>query len=33
MALTTGVLLLPTHAPSRLTELAQLAARTDYDSV
>jgi 5,10-methylenetetrahydromethanopterin reductase len=33
MVLTTGVLLLPTHAPSRLVDLAQLAERTGYDFV
>jgi 5,10-methylenetetrahydromethanopterin reductase len=31
MSLTTGVLLLPTHTPDRLVELAQLAERTGYD--
>jgi 5,10-methylenetetrahydromethanopterin reductase len=31
MSLTTGVLLLPTHASTRLAELAQLAERTGYD--
>ena len=31
MSLTTGVLLLPTHASNRFAELAQLAERTDYD--
>jgi 5,10-methylenetetrahydromethanopterin reductase len=33
MSLTTGVLLLPAHAPSRLVALAQLAERTGYDYV
>jgi 5,10-methylenetetrahydromethanopterin reductase len=33
MALTTGVLLLPTYAPDRLVELAQLAERMGYDFV
>ena len=31
MSLTTGVLLLPSHAPNRLVALAQLAERTGYD--
>jgi hypothetical protein len=31
MSLTTGVLILPTHAPDRLVELAQLAEHTGYD--
>jgi 5,10-methylenetetrahydromethanopterin reductase len=33
MSLTTGVLLLPTHAPNRLVDLAQLAERMGYDFV
>jgi 5,10-methylenetetrahydromethanopterin reductase len=33
MPLTTGVLLLPSHAPHRLVALAQLAERTGYDFV
>jgi 5,10-methylenetetrahydromethanopterin reductase len=33
MSLTTGVLLLPTHPPNRLVELAQLAERVGYDFV
>jgi 5,10-methylenetetrahydromethanopterin reductase len=31
MSLTTGVLLLPSHAPNRLVALARLAERTGYD--